>query len=110
MWKSGPHASKQQLSLQQQLTQQRVVIAAMRQQHADELSLLREAHDAEVATLRATVSELRREIKQMKMTQRAQAMLGTTAGSGKLGRSAGCLLYTSPSPRDGLLSRMPSSA
>ena len=24
--------------------------------------------------------------------------------------SAGCLLYTSPSPRDGLLSRMPSSA
>ena len=25
-------------------------------------------------------------------------------------RSQGCLLYTSPSPRDGLLSRMPSSA
>ena len=24
--------------------------------------------------------------------------------------SSGCLLYTSPSPRDGLLSRMPSSA
>ena len=26
------------------------------------------------------------------------------------GRPYGCLLYTSPSPRDGLLSRMPSSA
>ena len=26
------------------------------------------------------------------------------------GRVRGCLLYTSPSPRDGLLSRMPSSA
>ena len=26
------------------------------------------------------------------------------------GLSMGCLLYTSPSPRDGLLSRMPSSA
>ena len=26
------------------------------------------------------------------------------------GFSYGCLLYTSPSPRDGLLSRMPSSA
>ena len=26
------------------------------------------------------------------------------------GRYEGCLLYTSPSPRDGLLSRMPSSA
>ena len=25
-------------------------------------------------------------------------------------RNEGCLLYTSPSPRDGLLSRMPSSA
>ena len=25
-------------------------------------------------------------------------------------RVSGCLLYTSPSPRDGLLSRMPSSA
>ena len=41
--KSGLRTPRlQQLSLQQQLTQQRVVIAAMRQQHADELSLLRE--------------------------------------------------------------------
>ena len=31
-----------------------------------------------------------------------------TAGSD--GRQYSCLLYTSPSPRDGLLSRMPSSA
>ena len=29
---------------------------------------------------------------------------------GDLGYSLSCLLYTSPSPRDGLLSRMPSSA
>ena len=28
----------------------------------------------------------------------------------RMGLSFGCLLYTSPSPRDGLLSRMPSSA
>ena len=27
-----------------------------------------------------------------------------------IGKAVGCLLYTSPSPRDGLLSRMPSSA
>ena len=27
-----------------------------------------------------------------------------------IGLLMGCLLYTSPSPRDGLLSRMPSSA
>ena len=33
-------------------------------------------------------------------------------GGGKIGLMRGnvCLLYTSPSPRDGLLSRMPSSA
>ena len=30
--------------------------------------------------------------------------------SAQLGGRLGCLLYTSPSPRDGLLSRMPSSA
>ena len=28
----------------------------------------------------------------------------------KTGKTEDCLLYTSPSPRDGLLSRMPSSA
>ena len=31
-------------------------------------------------------------------------------GHGLTALLAGCLLYTSPSPRDGLLSRMPSSA
>ena len=36
--------------------------------------------------------------------------LKTTAGFYKRKRINGCLLYTSPSPRDGLLSRMPSSA
>ena len=33
-----------------------------------------------------------------------------SARRGTRARDAGCLLYTSPSPRDGLLSRMPSSA
>ena len=31
-------------------------------------------------------------------------------GESGSGKSTSCLLYTSPSPRDGLLSRMPSSA
>ena len=31
-------------------------------------------------------------------------------GDGPTGLNKSCLLYTSPSPRDGLLSRMPSSA
>ena len=33
-----------------------------------------------------------------------------TKGMNKSEREKACLLYTSPSPRDGLLSRMPSSA
>ena len=32
------------------------------------------------------------------------------AGLNRLSKPGSCLLYTSPSPRDGLLSRMPSSA
>ena len=32
------------------------------------------------------------------------------AGAGQITARQACLLYTSPSPRDGLLSRMPSSA
>ena len=35
---------------------------------------------------------------------------GKTSAAIALASDMGCLLYTSPSPRDGLLSRMPSSA
>ena len=38
------------------------------------------------------------------------ASLVTTPAWGTTGNGCACLLYTSPSPRDGLLSRMPSSA
>ena len=37
-------------------------------------------------------------------------LLATWMGSGSLFSGAGCLLYTSPSPRDKRQSRMPSSA
>ena len=39
-------------------------------------------------------------------------LVGDSAGNNFLGgeNTIACLLYTSPSPRDGLLSRMPSSA
>ena len=41
-----------------------------------------------------------------------QRLIETIAGSEKrvINDPYACLLYTSPSPRDGLLSRMPSSA
>ena len=42
------------------------------------------------------------------ITDRVQAKEGFAAGFQGMGKN--CLLYTSPSPRDGLLSRMPSSA
>ena len=45
--------------------------------------------------------------KKIKKKKRAGKMGG---GMMKKRMSRGCLLYTSPSPRDGLLSRMPSSA
>src|SRR5664279_6401065 len=41
-------------------------------------------------------------------TRLAPGRVASVHGAG--GRMEGCLLYTSPSPRDGLLSRMPSSA
>ena len=41
------------------------------------------------------------------LLERDQLTSGTTWHAAGL---VGCLLYTSPSPRDGLLSRMPSSA
>ena len=42
--------------------------------------------------------------------ERFYAPLSETVGTRPLWISPSCLLYTSPSPRDGLLSRMPSSA
>ena len=42
--------------------------------------------------------------------QIADDLLDIVSDSKITGKPIGCLLYTSPSPRDGLLSRMPSSA
>ena len=39
-----------------------------------------------------------------------EAMWQREVAQGKMPTKMDCLLYTSPSPRDGLLSRMPSSA
>ena len=44
------------------------------------------------------------------MPEFAAAVYDTIIGSEMFGDYKTCLLYTSPSPRDGLLSRMPSSA
>src|SRR5665647_803154 len=44
-----------------------------------------------------------------RFTQEAGALTGDETMRGAV-KAIACLLYTSPSPRDGLLSRMPSSA
>ena len=46
------------------------------------------------------------------LEDRLLALVGPVAKLkiGYIGHANNCLLYTSPSPRDGLLSRMPSSA
>ena len=53
--------------------------------------------------------------KAIELLERGQPIYYTGGHGGyeegrKLARTWACLLYTSPSPRDGLLSRMPSSA
>ena len=52
-----------------------------------------------------TVNTQAAEFAQQQAEQGRADILGNLAAS-----AGGCLLYTSPSPRDGLLSRMPSSA
>ena len=42
--------------------------------------------------------------------KRRKRLAGFGLSPASIARLQGCLLYTSPSPRDGLLSRMPSSA
>ena len=44
------------------------------------------------------------------MLEDISAIEGMQAGRGSPAYNGGCLLYTSPSPRDATLSRMPSSA
>ena len=66
---------------------------------------------------RAFMREIQRGFEIEKRTEKdrvAQARKEAKQEQGKthpvLGKCVACLLYTSPSPRDGLLSRMPSSA
>ena len=65
--------------------------------------LKREKEKVEKNMTNYDMDQLRREGKVPDLDRRADY-------DGALGQTDGCLLYTSPSPRDGLLSRMPSSA
>ena len=69
-----------------------------------EIALLRE-QGAEITPQTLIVSDTAALI--LPLHQAVDAAREAMRGAGKIGT---CLLYTSPSPRDGLLSRMPSSA
>ena len=66
----------------------------------------------------ASLDDLKKRISSVKSTQKitkamkmvAAAKLRRAQESAERGRPYSCLLYTSPSPRDATLSRMPSSA
>ena len=64
----------------------------------------RSAAEQRVKRLKAGAKSAKDRAKQLK------AQADTSAERLDMQKSRHCLLYTSPSPRDGLLSRMPSSA
>ena len=71
--------------------------------------------EREVNDLRGDIRELQETINELKQQTETDngmngIMLIVAIGLGIAGIALGCLLYTSPSPRDATLSRMPSSA
>ena len=73
----------------------------------------KELKELGVEELKAKLAEQRQELFNLRF-QHTTAQLEKTssipAARKNIARILTCLLYTSPSPRDGLLSRMPSSA
>ena len=80
----------------------------------DELAAANIRLEGAVASSEATASKLREhgyEVLDLNMTGSLDMYIdGADEANPNLQLIKGCLLYTSPSPRDGLLSRMPSSA
>ena len=58
----------------------------------------------------SSVSARRKELNAKKAVLKAEAAMLNQQHQLEIEQARICLLYTSPSPRDGLLSRMPSSA
>ena len=94
---------------------QSVAAAEGTQAHALERKAIEEAKKSPCAEAAKTTAEL---VNLASPQRTTHILTGDATGGGHLfpgapGKIAfpqGCLLYTSPSPRDGLLSRMPSSA
>ena len=72
--------------------------------------LVIETLNKRLAALEVEVSRLKKTSKGVPEDVLAAICAAVSAYLGNDGKVQACLLYTSPSPRDGLLSRMPSSA
>ena len=79
----------------------KIAIMGLRKNQQTAVSVL---HDMEILQL----ERLSKEVSAIVKNERDNEL--TRQVSDELLRVKACLLYTSPSPRDGLLSRMPSSA
>ena len=74
----------------------------------DQMSAAFDSVGAASSRLRKEVDETNKQIKQLGDTSKRSADFGTLRR--EMEGTKGCLLYTSPSPRDRQKSRMPSSA
>ena len=95
----------------QQITELSATVVALKEELKDALKF-RETCSAlagEVATLRQALDSLEKDVKSSSQLRHPNHGKQTYAVALKA-PSTGCLLYTSPSPRDATLSRMPSSA
>ena len=78
--------------------------------HQLRIPLLSKPADQRKALLRGLTTQLIREGRVTTTKARAKALRNEAERMISLAKEGSCLLYTSPSPRDDELSRMPSSA
>ena len=83
-----------------------VLALALSLSHADNLRATR-SRGRTLQEVNLVPEDEAADLKKQEEAQREKAMAEAAAAMEK---AKACLLYTSPSPRDGLLSRMPSSA
>ena len=79
----------------------------------EQLAIIDDLHNEAAAGGGPAAMDRMRSRDKMPVRERIQMVLDTDSPFFEISSLAGyctCLLYTSPSPRDGLLSRMPSSA
>ena len=86
------------------------VFAQAKPEVANATKAANRAWESAPAEKKALWQQHREALRHIDLSGDTQRQIVIARGSPKPGEYHACLLYTSPSPRDGLLSRMPSSA